>query len=141
MTVRRGRSEDLPACLRLQSHLQAPSPDLLRSADSVGTLLVSPDDRGEPAGYLLAVGRTGGDAHVAELVVAPAHRRERRATALLTAFLDRCSPGTRVTLNVAADNDAARSLYESIGFEAVDRRPDFYPSSDALVYALTVERR
>jgi ribosomal-protein-alanine N-acetyltransferase len=138
MTVRRGRPEDLPALSRLQSHLDAPSPELLRSAESAGVLLVSPDERDDPAGYLLAVGRDGGDAHVAELVVDPAHRRERRGTALLVAFLGTRPSGTRVTLNVAADNDAARSLYESVGFTAVDRLPEFYPSSDAVVYAFTV---
>jgi ribosomal protein S18 acetylase RimI-like enzyme len=48
-----------------------------------------------------------------------------------------------VTLAVAADNAPARSLYESVGFEPVDRRPDFYASVDgtadeAVIYAYDV---
>jgi ribosomal-protein-alanine N-acetyltransferase len=58
----------------------------------------------------------------------------------VTAVLDRQPPGTRVTLAVAADNAPARSLYESVGFEPIDRRPDFYGSVDgatdwAVIYA------
>jgi len=38
-----------------------------------------------------------------------------------------------VTLQAHPDNDAALALYESLGFEVVERRPDAYADGDALV--------
>lgn len=149
--IRPATADDAPAIAALQSHLDAPSPRLLAAAGALGTCLVAvaddPDLRGsgsagtgvgDPIGYALAVG--DGDAHLAELVVHPDRRREGYGRALVTAVLDCQAPGTRVTLAVAADNAPARSLYESVGFEPVDRRPDFYGSVDgaadeAVIYA------
>lgn len=98
---------------------------------------------GRPVGYVLVIGE--GDAHLAELVVHPDHRRRGHGRALVEAVIDRQAPGTRVTLAVAADNDPARSLYESVGFEPIDRRPGFYESVDgcpdeAVVYAYDVPK-
>ena len=140
---------DAATLAALQSHLAAPSPRLLATYAAVGTCLVSVGDAGgvapapgtSPVGYVLAVGDA--DAYVAELVVHPDHRREGRGRALLRAVVARRDPGARVTLTVAADNDPARSLYESVGFRAVDRRSGFYGSvpgvaDDALVYAYDI---
>jgi ribosomal-protein-alanine N-acetyltransferase len=144
--IRPATVDDAPAIAALQSHLDAPSPRLLAAAGALSTCLVAvaggPDaGGGDPIGYALAVG--DGDAHLAELVVRPDRRREGYGRALVTAVLDRQAPGTRVTLAVAADNAPARSLYESVGFEPVDRRPDFYASVDgtadeAVIYAYDV---
>lgn len=143
MPVRPARPFDRSALASLQSHLAEPSPSLLDAsvasddeggAGGVGTLLVSadgPTDR--PVGYLLAVDSPA-EGRVAELVVAPARRREGRASALLTAYLRERPPGTRVTLTVAPDNEAARSLYEAHGFEVAGRRREFFESGDAVVY-------
>ncbi|RDI72345.1 GNAT family N-acetyltransferase [Halopelagius longus] len=140
MPVRPARPSDRAALSRLQSHLPEPSPSLLAAGNEVGTLLVSTDGDGpadRPVGYLLAVDSADGG-HVAELVVAPAHRREGRASELLTAYLRERPAGTRVTLTVAPDNEAARSLYEAHGFEVAGRRRDFFESGDAVVYERTV---
>ncbi|MFC6824245.1 GNAT family N-acetyltransferase [Halopelagius fulvigenes] len=152
MPVRPARPSDRSALSSLQSHLAEPSPSLLDAsvasgdeggavpAGGVGTLLVSADGDGtadRPAGYLLAVD-SDGEGHVAEVVVAPARRREGRASDLLTAYLRQRPPGTRVTVTVAPDNGAARSLYEAHGFEVAGRRRDFFESGDALVYERTV---
>jgi len=144
--IRPARADDAAAVAGLQSYLDAPSPRLLLATDAVGTCLVAVDGAGapdddRPVGYALVVGE--GDTHLAELVVHPDRRREGYGRALLDAVLGRQAPGTRVTLAVAADNDPARSLYESAGFRAVDRRPDFYESVDgctdeAVVYAYDV---
>lgn len=143
--IRPARAADAATLAALQSHLAAPSPRLLATYAAVGTCLVSVGDAGDasvgsdasPVGYVLAIGDT--DTHVAELVVHPDHRREGRGRALLRAVVARRASGDRVTLTVAADNDPARSLYESVGFREVDRRPEFYESvpgvaDDALVY-------
>jgi len=142
--IRPARADDAPALAALQSHLDAPSPRLLATYAPLGTCLVSVADAGDadvdaaPVGYVLAIG--DGDTHVAELVVHPDHRREGRARALLRAVIARREPADRVTLTVAADNDPARSLYESVGFRRIDRRHGFYASvsgvaDDAVVYA------
>jgi ribosomal-protein-alanine N-acetyltransferase len=39
-------------------------------------------------------------------------------------------------LLVHPDNEPARALYDSLGFDAIDRRPDFYDDADALVVAV-----
>ncbi len=142
--VRPANPTDADRLRALQSHLRQPSPELLRYGRIAGTVLVSvagergadtgsasnPDD---PVGYLLPVdapGRPG--CHLAELVVDPAFRREGRARALLTVVLrDADGPAT---LQAHPDNDAARSLYESMGFDVVDRRPNAYADADALVF-------
>jgi ribosomal-protein-alanine N-acetyltransferase len=142
--IRDAKPTDAPALASLQSYLDAPSPRLLASFASLGTCLVSVDDAPTgseelPVGYVLLIG--GDDVHLAELVVHPAHRREGRGRALLRAAIDRQESGTRVTLAVAADNDPARSLYESVGFRRIDYRAGFYDaesvegSRDAVVYA------
>ena len=142
---------DAATLATLQSHLAAPSPRLLATYAAVGTCLVSVGDPRDadtapspgtaPVGYVLAIGDT--NAHIAELVVHPDHRREGRGQALLRGVIARRDPGTRVTLTVAPDNDPARSLYESVGFRQIDRQPEFYESvpdvaDDALVYAYDV---
>lgn len=135
MAVRPARPADRSALDALQSHLREPSPSLLAAGDDVGTLLVSTDG-GRPVGYLLAVDSPA-EGHVSELVVAPDSRREGRASALLTAYLRTRPSGTRVSLTVAPENEAARSLYERHGFAVASRRPDFFESGDALVYERT----
>lgn len=147
--IRSARDADAPALAALQSLLAAPSPRLLTAASAAGTCLVSvPDDpqcgrSGAPVGYVLTVGDDDSDAHVAELVVHPEYRRAGHGRALLRAVVARQAPGTRVTIAVAADNDPARSLYESAGFRQAGRRPGFYESvtgvaDDAVVYAQEV---
>lgn len=40
----------------------------------------------------------------------------------------------RMILEVAVENEAARALYDSLGFEAISRRRDYYgPSQDAVI--------
>jgi ribosomal-protein-alanine N-acetyltransferase len=128
--VRSGRPADGGRIRELQSHLRQPSPDLLEYGLAVGAARVSVAE-GRVVGYLLPVdapNRPG--VHVAELVVAPAFRREGRARGLLRATIaDADGP---VTLQAHPDNDAALSLYESLGFEVTERRLDAYADGDAL---------
>jgi ribosomal-protein-alanine N-acetyltransferase len=135
--VRRARPADAETLSRLQSYLAEPAPDLLTAADAVGTVFVSTDARDRPVGYLLAVESTD-RCHVAELVVRPDARREGRARELLETLFDARPRGSRVTVTVAAGNDAARSLYESVGFEKTGRLPDRFDAGDGVSYARIV---
>jgi ribosomal-protein-alanine N-acetyltransferase len=117
-------------------------------ADTLGSLLVA--DWDGPVGYLLAVegdpplpgrfdggtvgaaGLDGGTVHVAELVVAPAARRRGHASALLATLLGD-HPTATVTLTVAPDNDAARSLYDRFGFRVARTVPDCFDGAPGLL--------
>jgi len=129
--VRAARPSDADRIRELQAFLRRPNPDLLEYGLAVGSALVSVAD-GRPVGYLLPVdapNRTG--VHVAELVVDPDHRREGRARGLLSAAIE--DANGPVTLQAHPDNDGALALYDGLGFEVVDRRPDAYADGDALV--------
>jgi len=140
--VRLARENDAAALRRLQPHLSEPSPTLLSTAiaelsDSVpiqtSRLLVTPDSDDRPVGYLLAVG--DGPIHIAELAVAPDHRREGRATALLTGVCDGSTDP--VTVHVASTNDPARSLYRRVGFVEAERSPELFEDSEGITLRYT----
>lgn len=133
--VRHARPGEAELLARIQQHLREPSPDLLEYGLAVDALRVSVDSAGNSVGYLLPV--DGEDAiHFAEMAVLPESRREGRARGLIeTVLAETTAP---VTLLVAPENDAARSLYDGLDFELVDRRPDAYAEGDgdALCYRL-----
>ncbi|TQQ81265.1 GNAT family N-acetyltransferase [Halonotius terrestris] len=151
-TIRPARASDADRLHRLQSLLPEPTPALLSAAipdegprdaqaatTSLGveipltttaafTLLVTVDERDTAVGYVLAVGGSG--THIAELVVNPDHRRAGRGQALLEKVIARTpSP---LTVHVAADNDAARQLYERVGFTEIAHSDDQFETSDGL---------
>jgi ribosomal-protein-alanine N-acetyltransferase len=127
-TVRPLRRSDLPACRRLQRHLREPSPRLLESPLVVDGFVSLAGDRA--VGYVTTVGSDDG-AHVAELVVAPDYRRQGRGRELLERALS--SADGPVTVAVAPDNEAARALYESLGFRERERREDYFAAGPALL--------
>ncbi len=90
-----------------------------------------------PAGFLLARD-LGDEAEILSLGVLPAWRRRGAGQALLAAV--NAEAGRRglaaLVLEVAADNAAARRLYEGCGFAQVGRRPRYYRRPDATVDAL-----
>jgi ribosomal-protein-alanine N-acetyltransferase len=159
--IRTATPADLPALRALQSLLPAASPQLLTTAlYGPGAVVVSVDEpagsnaatdrsnavasgdatptdaaaAGVPAGYVLAMNGPE-TAHIAELVVAPAHRREGRGRRLLAAALGRLrgTDATSVELAVKPDNDAARRLYEAFGFEEKTRIAEYYEDGDTAV--------
>lgn len=96
---------------------------------------------GQPVGFVLAL-VVGGEAEVLTLCVDPAVRRRGIARVLLADLYAaaRVACVSRVVLEVAADNETARSLYAAEGFAAVGRRPFYYrrpaaAAADALILA------
>ena len=97
-----------------------------------------------PQAFLLAR-RAGGEAEILSLCVVAAARRRGLGTALLLAGLERFGRDgvTRIILEVAETNGAARALYRSHGFFEVGRRRGYYRESGsrgaaALVLARTL---
>lgn len=132
--VRPARQGDAPAVRRLQSLLARPAPALLDAAldpdAPVGSVRVT-TAAGVPVGYLLAVGadRRAG-VHVAEVAVAPTHRRAGRASALFADLFARVD-GPVTAVVAAADRDA-RAFYDALGFRVAGRLPDFFPDGAGL---------
>jgi len=137
-----------PAHARIAAALHAASFDAPWSAADFAELLNQPGVGGlmwqtdVPAGLIL-VRAVADEAEILTLAVVPDHRRRGIAVQLLD---DACrmlrSGGThRFFLEVAADNIAARALYERRGFAATGRRAAYYdrgaaPRVDAVIMEL-----
>jgi len=141
--IRPAAATDRPVLHLLQSQLPESSPPLLSAAiEGPGVVLVSvpdgpvadPDATATPVGYLLATAGPA-PAHVAELVVAPAYRRQGRGRRLLAAAMARlrATGADAVGIAVEPDNDAARSLYAESGFEPRDRVEGYYDDGGAAI--------
>ena len=78
-----------------------------------------------------------GEADVMNIAVSPQYRRRGIAETLIHELVsllkekEVCS----LTLEVRASNDAAKSMYDKLGFRQVGRRPGYYvrPKEDALI--------
>jgi len=149
-TIRHATAADAASIRTLQTELTEPAPTLLNAAlthrDTADSAAATATDSTSPAiggtfrlfvtvndadlavGYLLAV--TGDPTHIAELVVDPRYRRDGRAKALLTTLLDQHNQP--ITVHVAVDNTAARSLYEAVGFQTQTRRDDQFEDAAGL---------
>lgn len=86
-----------------------------------------------------------GEGYIDNIAVFPEHRRNGVARRLITELADRLSQqdGEFLTLEVRASNEAAISLYHSIGFLEVGRRPRFYtnPTEDALLLTFSLRNQ
>ncbi|MEE8715561.1 MAG: tRNA (adenosine(37)-N6)-threonylcarbamoyltransferase complex transferase subunit TsaD [Coriobacteriales bacterium] len=100
-------------------------------------------DQGRVIGF--AGGRViDGNLEVLDVAVDPSRRRQGLATRLLSRIAyDAQMLGARTsTLEVARDNDAARRLYELVGYEQVGVRRDYYGRGrDALTCKATLPLR
>ena len=78
-----------------------------------------------------------GEADMMNLVVSQEYRRQGIGAGLVSNLIDRLQANEThcLTLEVRSSNLAAISLYESLGFEQIGRRPGYYskPKEDALI--------
>jgi [ribosomal protein S18]-alanine N-acetyltransferase len=83
-----------------------------------------------------------GEAEIFTLCTAPAARRQGIARALIEHLFARArrASARSVGLEVAADNIAARAVYEQCGFMQAGRRRDYYRRGAASVDALLLRR-
>ena len=78
-----------------------------------------------------------GETDMMNLAVAPEARRQGTGRALVLALVDALTEKVShsLMLEVRVSNTPARTLYESLGFSQVGRRPKYYvnPKEDALI--------
>jgi ribosomal-protein-alanine N-acetyltransferase len=130
------------------ARLHATSFDDAWSALFMGALLVQPGvtalitPQQDPVGFIL-IRIAADEAEILTLAVAPSARRGGFGLALLKAALGLMADQnvTRCFLEVAADNAAARALYERAGFSPCGRRAEYYARDQARADALVMELR
>lgn len=102
------------------------------------------EEKGEVLGYI-GMHVVFGEGYMDNLAVFPHARRKgvaRELVETLIAWLKQ-HDGLFLTLEVRLSNQAAISLYQSLGFEEAGRRPRFYqePVEDALLMTLTLRNQ
>ncbi|XVQ12086.1 ribosomal protein S18-alanine N-acetyltransferase [Spirillospora sp. CA-255316] len=141
--LRRMTDDDLPAVLLLERALfpeDSWTEEMLRGelADQPRTrhYVVAEEPGGALVGYA-GLAAAGGQADVQTIGVLPDRQGAGLGAALLTELLDEAGRrgSEEIFLEVRADNDRARRLYERFGFERVGIRKRYYQPSgvDAIV--------
>lgn len=100
------------------------------------------EDEGGVAGYA-GLDHGGEVSDVMTIAVLPRVRRTGLGARLLEELVERSvrAGADRLLLEVSADNDAARALYATRGFELLQTRRGYYPGGvDALVLALDLSQ-
>ncbi len=112
---------------------------------SMGAVGLLAEDGAETLGLAL-VSTSGDDAEILTIAVAPDAQRGGVGRALMRAAeAQALSRGARaIFLDVAADNIAARALYDGLGYKAVGQRKAYYSAGrdapvDSLTLRLTLE--
>jgi ribosomal-protein-alanine N-acetyltransferase len=156
--IRTASEADLPRLLAIQAAaFPDPHRTLLRSGVDAGLALVAVDgvvgaaEPAEPGGTTGATGTAGAagadlagpeaagyvlftvdgsSVYVAELAVAPGHRRRGHGRRLLAAVAARHPGCERLRLTTRVDNDDARAFYASLGFREVRELPGYYDGGE-----------
>ena len=132
-TIRVGRLADVDAILALEA--QFPSDRMSRRsvrrflAVPSAQVLIAEDAAGVVVGNLVWLRRAGSRAaRIYSVVVAPAARGQRWGERLVTAMeaAAAASGCDRATLEVRADNAAARALYARLGYHEALALPGYY---------------
>jgi Fur family ferric uptake transcriptional regulator len=144
MNIRPARDGDFAGLARLHkaSFAEAWNERALQGLIASGASACLAEDSGRLAGFVLF--RTASDeAEILTVAVAPEARRNGLGRALVTlaASLAAQSGATRLFLEVAANNAAARALYGRLGFVPAGHRKGYYrtpgkPPEDALVLSV-----
>ncbi|MEM0296454.1 MAG: ribosomal protein S18-alanine N-acetyltransferase [Zestosphaera sp.] len=134
--VRGATFNDLSAVMRIERRsFRYPYPETV----FLSTLILHPQlflviECGETvAGYITGYITSEGCCHIASVAVDPSLRRKGLGRMLLKTFEGRCveAGAEYVWLEVSVFNDDAIRLYRKLGYEVVDRLPNYYPDSDA----------
>lgn len=155
IVLRRMEAEDLPTVMELDALcLKKPwSGAIWRSEleSPFALYLVLEEEGGARAGEngsdrrsifgQIGVRHVTGELHVTTISVRPERRRRGYARILLGAALAAFPEAFAVHLEVRPSNEAARALYESLGFVTTGRRRNYYGDEDALLMTLYLRDR
>ncbi len=147
LTITNARPGDLPALVAIEQ-VSFPTPwsraslaEEMKRPWSIFRILRGPE--GEVRAYL-NYWVVYDELHVLNIATHPDHRRRGYARILLEEMLRLAhqNAAREVHLEVRPSNQAARRLYERLGFTQVGVRPGYYPDTgeDALLYGFTVSR-
>ena len=144
MTPDKGTAPD--AATMAQVHAAAYRIDRPWSLREFAELLESPHVLALGDGRAFILARVIADeAEILTIATDPAHRRQGLARAMLDQFhaAAQTRGATRAFLEVAADNHAARALYEAAGYRQTGQRRAYYPraagpAADALILQIAL---
>ena len=133
--------DDLPDLLRIESasfsQPWSKADFLAELSKTTPSITVARRDRNSPVLGYLCFWEVAGEIQILNLAVAPDYRRQGVGRTLVNFLLKRAEEKkiTKVFLEVRPSNQAALTLYHSLGFKLLYRRPDYYPpeGEDALV--------
>jgi ribosomal-protein-alanine N-acetyltransferase len=155
--IRAATAADIPSIIKLERQsataghwTEEQYHQAFRSEGARRLVLVAEDPRFVPIqggsnpetlGFLVAL-HLAPEWELENIVVARAVRRKGLGKQLLDALLAAAkeTDSNCVFLEVRESNSAARSLYETVGFEQTGRRASYYanPPEDAILYRLTL---
>lgn len=114
---------------------------LLEEIENPTAVFLVAEEDGRTLGYA-GMHVVCGEGYIDNIAVFPEARRKGVARQLLDSLIKwlRQQEGVFLTLEVRPSNAAAVSLYRSLGFQEVGRRPRFYtaPIEDALLMTFTL---
>lgn len=114
---------------------------LLEEIENPTAVFLAAEEDGRTLGYA-GMHVVCGEGYIDNIAVFPEARRKGVARQLLDSLIEwlRQQGGIFLTLEVRPSNAAAVSLYRSLGFQEVGRRPRFYtaPTEDALLMTFTL---
>ncbi|EGA66869.1 ribosomal protein S18-alanine N-acetyltransferase [Vibrio brasiliensis] len=113
-----------------QAHSHPWSENMVRDINSRGGCHHVLTDDNQVVGYFYAQNIVG-EVTLLNIAVAPANQGKGYGKKLMDAFLDMCEKAKAESawLEVRESNHNAFGLYESIGFNEVDRRRNYYPTA------------
>ncbi len=142
-TVRSARHGDLVAISQIeQASFANPWPiDTFETYLDAAAFLVATTDDDTIVGFILGdrlVEHDDSIGHIKDFAVAPAYRRQGIGRQLLTAAIARLSiAGAHVvTLEVRASNDAAKALYQAVGFQQAGHQAAYYQDGEDAILML-----
>lgn len=114
---------------------------IARHDEAEAAVVLVAEVQGDPIAYVAAAGVTP-ESELENIVVHLEYLRRGIARALLDELLERLRRAgcRRLHLEVRDSNAPARSLYRSLGFSEVGRRPGYYsgPIEDAVLLSLSL---
>lgn len=112
-----------------QAHSHPWSENMIREINSRGGCHHVLSEGNQVVGYFYAQNIVG-EVTLLNIAVAPAYQGKGHGKQLMEAFLDMCEKANADSawLEVRESNQNAFGLYESMGFNEVDRRRNYYPT-------------